>query len=152
MTTKDKALTIANTLLATDRVTLGQLSHKELMMTLVHVVEQHKAFRQEVSDALLRYHAPSHVPHGLQEFIIPKPKPDPLVDLLADIDVGAYDSVKAEYADLLRKDLVGRLRAALEARGLEIREKGQCPCTNSCSITSGGIFTTGPTMRFGSDK
>jgi len=129
---------------------------------LCRAIEQHEAtkqeladFKQEVSDEAAFFAGDLYRQEGWEgfdRFIIPKPKPDPLVDLLADIDVGAYDSVKAEYADLLRKDLVGRLRAALEARGLEIREKGQCPCTNSCSITSGGIFTTGPTMRFGSDK
>lgn len=113
MTTEDKALTIANTLLATDRVTLGQLSHKELMMTLVHVVEQHEAFRQEVSDALLRYHAPTHVPHGLQEFIIPKPKPDPLADVAK--MMGYFNTAAKHWAD--------DVRAALDALGFEIREK-----------------------------
>ena len=47
---KQKALTTANVLLGTDRITLGQLSHKELMLALVHVVEQSEAFKQEVSD------------------------------------------------------------------------------------------------------
>jgi hypothetical protein len=96
---------------------------------LCRAIEAHEAFKQEVSDAVVEYFGEHLVAEDggdtLASFIIPKPKPDPLVDLLADIDVGAYDSVKAEYADLLRKDLVGRLRAALEYSGLEIREKGQ---------------------------
>ena len=66
-------------------------------------------FRQEVSDALLRYFAPSHVPHGLKSLIIPKP--DPLVEALNESGV------------ILAGPVAKDLRAALEARGLEIREK-----------------------------
>jgi hypothetical protein len=80
---------------------------------LCRAIEQHEAFRQAVSDALLRYLAPSHVPHGLKGFIIPKPKPDPLAQVLEDIGWGSDE------------EEVNNLRAGLEARGLEIREKGQ---------------------------
>jgi hypothetical protein len=45
----------------------------------------------------------------------PKPKPDPLVEVIAECDDGTYGETKAEYA--------AKFRAALEARGLEIREK-----------------------------
>ena len=48
---------------------------------LCRAIEQNEAFRQEVSEALLRYYALSHVPHGLQAFIITKP--DPLVEVIA---------------------------------------------------------------------
>jgi hypothetical protein len=111
--TKQKALTIANTLLGTDRVFLGQLSHQELMMTLVHVVEQSEAFKQEVSDAVEAYVTQYDASDWsrLKSFIIPKP--DPLVEIME--AYGWYGSPTA--AD--------NLRAALEARGLEIREKGQ---------------------------
>jgi hypothetical protein len=51
----------------------------------------------------------------LHQFIIPAPKPDPLVEIIGEINDGPYVETKAEYANAIR--------AALEARGLEIREK-----------------------------
>jgi hypothetical protein len=85
---------------------------------LCRAIEAHEAFKQEVSDALMANtrEIPPHV-FGLekwadlQRFIIPKPKPDPLVDIME--AYGWYGSPTA--AD--------NLRAALEARGLEIVEK-----------------------------
>jgi hypothetical protein len=71
-------------------------------------------FQQEVSDAVEEYYSrPYDFPAISQSFIIPKPKPDPLVEIME--DYGWYGSPTA--AD--------NLRAALDARGLEIREKGQ---------------------------
>ena len=93
---------------------------------LCRAIEQHEAFRQEVSDAvgdtlfMVETHcdgeAVALVSNRLMRFIIPKPKPDPLVEIIGELDDGAWGETKAEYAD--------RFRAALEARGLEIREKG----------------------------
>jgi hypothetical protein len=54
---------------------------------------------------------------------IRQPQGDAL-KVVNEIDISAYAEVGVEYADLLRADLIDRLRAALEARGLEIREKG----------------------------
>jgi hypothetical protein len=73
-------------------------------------------FRQEVSDAVEGYFQPPNYlgkfNDTLGRFIIPKPKPDTLVEVMEDL--GWYDAdTDAE-----------NLRAALEARGLEIREKG----------------------------
>ena len=70
-------------------------------------------FKQTVSDAILRYLAPTHVPHGLKGFIIPKPKPDPLREIAE--AWGLHNTVA--------KSWVEDLRATLEARGFEIREK-----------------------------
>jgi hypothetical protein len=89
---------------------------------ICRAIEQHEAFRQEVSDAVglsikrcghdgLRA---GHINEYLGRFIIAKP--DPLVEVIAECDDGTWET-KAEYAD--------KFRAALEARGLEIREKGQ---------------------------
>ena len=89
---------------------------------LCRAIEQHEAFRQEVSDAVelsidrsghdgLRA---GHINEYLGRFIITKP--DPLVEVLTEISgEGGFDNFD-HYAH--------RLRAALEARGLEIREKG----------------------------
>jgi len=78
---------------------------------LCRAIEQHEAFKQEVSDVVEDAFG-LQGGHTLHRFIIPKPKPDPLVDVLAD----------TFGASLIDAD---ELRTALEARGLEIREKGQ---------------------------
>ena len=81
---------------------------------ICRAIEQHEAFKQEVSDAVVeteeKYGAV--IRDNFSQFIIPKPKPDPLVEVLDDIS----------GASLVDAD---ELRAALEARGLEIRKKGQ---------------------------
>jgi hypothetical protein len=83
---------------------------------LCRAIEQHEAFKQEVSDAveqadLLDIYGKAGAYLILQRFIIPKPKPDPLVEVMRDL------YWVDEYAD--------DLRAALDARGLEIREKSK---------------------------
>lgn len=78
---------------------------------LCRAIERHEAFRQEVSDEVSAL-CLGLVPARLKHLIIPKPKPkpDPLVEVIAGWTGGTV---------LLASDL----RAALEARGLEIREK-----------------------------
>jgi hypothetical protein len=86
---------------------------------LCRAIERHEAFKQEVSDVV--YKSLTSIVKGcaadaagdLSRFIIPKPKPkpDPLVEVMRELDWSD------KYAD--------PIRAALEARGLEIREKGQ---------------------------
>jgi hypothetical protein len=89
---------------------------------LIRSVGQHEAtkrelsdFRQEVSDTVeyvIKHLGAGHwAQNNLNKFIIPKPKPDPLVEVLGDLE---WCNPPA-----LAKDL----RAALGARGLEIREK-----------------------------
>jgi hypothetical protein len=75
-------------------------------------IEQHEAYKQEVSKAMTYIKAlyPT-LPTDYDRFIIPKPKPDPLAQVLEDIGWGSDE------------EEVGNLRAALEARGLEIRSK-----------------------------
>jgi hypothetical protein len=75
---------------------------------LCRTIEQHEAFKQEVSDAIEMY-SPERRNPALGRFIIPKT--DPLVEIME--AYGWYGSPTA--AD--------NLRAALEARGLEIRSK-----------------------------
>lgn len=56
---------------------------------LCRAIEQHEAFRQEVSDALSKY---DEMPPEFSRFIIAKP--DPLVEVLADMGLkpkGGYD-------------------------------------------------------------
>ena len=80
---------------------------------LCRAIEQHEAFRQEVSDALYDYFGDEHVECNgrlSRFFIIPAPKPDPLVETLKNMDA-VMERLEA-------------FRAALEAAGFEIREKG----------------------------
>lgn len=92
---------------------------------LCRAIEQHEAFRQEVSDAvgdtlfMVETHcdgeAVALVSNRLLQFIIPKPKPDPLVEALDAMKDGRAGPTTESYAKCLR--------AALDALGLEIREK-----------------------------
>ena len=79
-------------------------------------IEQHEAFKQKVSDIV---YAHVHVTRTddweqLKTLIIPKPKPDPLVEALEGVKFDHYPPNDAKT-----------IRAALDALGFEIREKGQ---------------------------
>jgi hypothetical protein len=94
-------------------------------VALCRAIEQHEAtkqefsdFRQLVSDVVRGYldacRKLRHSVYGpLESFVISAPKPDPLAQVLEDIGWGSDE------------EEVNNLRAGLEARGLEIREKGQ---------------------------
>jgi len=84
---------------------------------LCRAIKQHEAFKQEVSDAVEEAFVLVDA-HTLHRFIIPKTKPDPLVEVIAQIGWGNGWDDETDYAR--------QLRAALEARGLEIREKSKC--------------------------
>ncbi len=81
---------------------------------LLRAIEQHEAFRQEVSDALKKYFSMDWNTHNmvsdLHRFIIPKP--DPLVEVINDADDMVRKPDAPSYAEAIR--------AALEARGLTI--------------------------------
>jgi len=79
-----------------------------------------EAFKQEVSDAVFAYYGGYHNASGepLERFIIGKPKPDPLVEVLNSLWGDSFSHFDDPEAGQL-------FRAALEARGLEIREKGE---------------------------
>jgi hypothetical protein len=83
---------------------------------LCRAIEQHEAFKQKVSDAAEVYEEMGCPVawEGFEQFIIPKPKPDPLAQTLGDFD-----------GTLWGPEDVLRFRAALDARGFEIREKAQ---------------------------
>jgi hypothetical protein len=89
-----------------------------LSTALCRAIEQHEAFRQEVSDAVEAYLNPNNRIYSrtLHKFIIPKP--DPLIEVLR--SVGGDDRDYCDY-DIYVKEI----RAALEARGLEIRDKNK---------------------------
>ena len=78
---------------------------------LCRAIEQHEAFKRKVSDAAEVYEEMGcpMAWEGFEQFIIPAPKPDPL------------DEIMGEF--LWSPKATDDLRAALEARGLEIRSK-----------------------------
>jgi hypothetical protein len=103
--------------LAYTRLERGYAAHEALL----RAIEQHEAFKQEVSDAVkeaLKYinrNRSHEAASAICNFVIRKP--DPLVEVLDNICIATEEYPATEYAR--------RIRAALEARGLEIREKGQ---------------------------
>jgi hypothetical protein len=82
-------------------------------------------YKQKVSDAvadakfMIETHcdeeASTLLNNRLSRFIIPAPKPDPLVEVLHEVDTGNGWDDEKDYARQIHK--------ALEARGLEVREK-----------------------------
>jgi hypothetical protein len=81
-----------------------------LLAKAADAIEQHEAFKQEVSDALVIY-SPENRNPALGRFIINADKPDALVDVWGDLFIKSYNL--DQFCD------------ALEARGLEIREKDE---------------------------
>jgi hypothetical protein len=84
---------------------------------LCRALEQHEAFKQEVGFALSNEWHNLHygAKRNLDRFRIPLPKPDPLEEVLKEIDHSAM------WVDQCAEEI----RAALGERGWEIREKGQ---------------------------
>lgn len=82
---------------------------------LCRAIEQHEAFKREVSDAVDAYlaHMSPWPDNSLRRFILPKPV-DPLVEAIDDLKDGRAGGTTESYAACLR--------AALAKRGLEIRE------------------------------
>jgi hypothetical protein len=92
-----------------------QVHYGATAKALCRAIEQHEAYKQKVSDKLEFWMNPNHQSwEEFDQFIIPKPKPDPLVEIM---DVLNGEWTPDEYAKAIR--------AALGERGWEIREKGQ---------------------------
>ena len=112
MTTEDKALAMVR-----EEDGKGYLNYDAAIAALCRAIEQHEAFRQEVSDAAQEYEEAGYCMgwEGFERFIIPKP--DPLVKALTEINgEGGFDNFD-HYAH--------NLRAALGALGFEIKEKSK---------------------------
>jgi hypothetical protein len=115
---KEKALALVNEIEREEgatELTPGIMRLLVMDEALCRAIEQHEAFKQEVSHVVSHYwdvcrkdRYPTYGP--LQQFIIPTPKPDPLAEML-EKDFGGYMPDADDF------------RAALDARGLEIRTK-----------------------------
>ena len=121
---EQKALALLNEVSIEKCEEVNLAPHKTLCAALRLSVLEHEDtkqeladFKQKVSDAvenLLGEYSHSFLREHLHQFIIPA-KPDPLEEVLQEIDHAAM------WVDECAKEI----RAALEARGLEIREKGK---------------------------
>jgi len=91
--------------------------HDDAHEALCRAIEQHEAFKQEVSGVMMYIRAlyPS-LPRNFDRFIIPKPKPDPLLGIVEWLGGPVWGT---------REEYVKEIHKALDARGWEIREKGQ---------------------------
>jgi hypothetical protein len=93
--------------------------HEKTKKELADCKQELADFRQEVSDAVskaIRFckdGRPASAAGAIGAFVIPAPKPDPLVEVLVATD------------DLDYEPQAEAIRAALDALGFEIREKGQ---------------------------
>lgn len=107
MTTEEKALALVNEVRTEYPLVSWEVACN---LALNRVIEQHEAFKQDVSRVMAYFKAlyPT-LPTDFDRFIIPAPKPDPLVEAWIE---ATGNTVGMEP-----------LNAALEARGLEIREK-----------------------------
>ena len=97
-----------------DRMALD-LPLRASIIAHARAIEQHEAFRQEVSDAVEGYASMVGLDpkRYFARFIIPKP--DPLVE--------AWDEAWGELSDKAAK--LETFRTALAARGLEVRKIGE---------------------------
>ena len=87
--------------------------------TIIKLKQELHDFQQKVSDAVEAYLNPNDriYSHTLSRFVIPKPKVDPLVDVLLDMELSSDQEEGQHDAKWLR--------LKLDALGFEIREKGQ---------------------------
>jgi hypothetical protein len=95
--------------------------HDDGHEALCRAIEQHEAFKQEVSDAVEDYHEACwpEIYFGFDHFIIPKL--DPLVKAYNE----ALPETAAVHGEKTVRHICGLLRAALDDLGFEIREKGE---------------------------
>ena len=87
---------------------------------LCRAIERHEAFKQEVSDKVEKVIESCAVTSWgaamLDPLIIPKPKPDPLMEVIETLDSYMWTDTKG-YVECFHK--------ALKDHGLEVREKGK---------------------------
>ena len=125
-TIEQKALALVNEVRAESRGSCADRQHlrhadmEELEAALRRAIEQHEAFRQEVSDAVkdTKFMVETHcdtealvlVSNRLNRFITAKP--DPLVEAIDEVDTGPIWDGTQDYAN--------KIRAAIEKRGGKI--------------------------------
>jgi hypothetical protein len=106
-----KALALLNEVLSerVDWQMTGSRADNASIEALCRALEAHEAFKQKVSDELQLWGVRADSGVKFSRLVIPKPKPDPLEQVLKNMDA-VMERLEA-------------WRAALEARGLKIVEK-----------------------------
>lgn len=113
MTTEEKALALVND--CGGDVLVVVRNGNAWVEALCRAIEQHEAFRQEVSDVVWDYYGGKHIPRTSMFAKFAIPKPDPLLaallelELSSDLQEGQHD---AKW-----------IRNKLDELGFEIREK-----------------------------
>ena len=107
-----RALALVNEAAFTDYVSFYDVGSDELRDTILHLIRERDAFRQEVSERMLNLMSAYGVSReDVADFIIAKP--DPLVAALREV-LGREGDDLTELAD--------RVRCFAKERGIEIRE------------------------------
>ena len=110
---EQKALALVNEYFYVERSNLDSCDRFDLLKALCRAIEQHEAFKRDVSDAIQSCMLGPVAEERLSPFILPKPV-DPLVEALCEVRDSPCIRDTAEIAN--------DLRAALAKRGLEVRE------------------------------
>ena len=118
-----KALALVNETSPVERADLRACTRDQFREALCRAIEQHEAFRQEVSDAITGFdeYGTEAAWEKLSRFIIAKP--DPLVEVIATAlregspfdEDGSHDYTAEAKA----------VASAIRARGLEVRKIGE---------------------------
>lgn len=108
MTTKEKALALVNEACKSDFKDLGLTYRNNILDALLRAIEQHEAFRQEVSDMLQVMGFKPGDGRIVGKYIIAKP--DPLEEVMEEL---------VKYSRIID---AASIRAAMKARGYEYRK------------------------------
>jgi hypothetical protein len=104
-----------------NRLSVATIALQRALLEIEVKKQELRDFKQKVSDAVETYKADNPFTYNaflIDRFIIPAPKPDPLVEVIK--------AMQAEPTTYVTREVyANRINAALEARGFEIREKGQ---------------------------
>ena len=101
---EQKALALVNEVISADQLRiLPQYVDKAVLCeALCRAIEQHEQFKREVSDAIIDCGAERY----LGRFILPKPKPDPLVEAVN--EAWGWRNPHSDVTDQLRAALAKR--------------------------------------------
>jgi hypothetical protein len=120
---EEKALALVREVLAERDLSDKRAVRREVSPyteALCRAIEQHEAFKQEVSDVVYRSlmsiakNCVADAAGDLSSFIIPKPKPDPLVEVVEECSKMCPPNFESAAKVI---------RAKLDALGFEIKEK-----------------------------
>lgn len=113
---KTKALALVNEVAKHYRANIGEADFDEVERAFYRAIEQHEAFKREVSDAIQSCMLGPVAEERLSPFIIIKPV-DPLVEAVREASPQSRDEIINQVAENITK--------AIEARGGRIVWEGE---------------------------